>query len=260
MPVLDFADYPLPIVFVASLLAILGASEIGRRLGARGNNTGGGSLSTLEAANLGLLALMLGFTFSMALSRYEARRDAVVGEANEIGTTALRARLLPPPRDAETLALLRQYVDLRVELTRRTPTEADVAAVIAKSNAIQEALWQQATAVAAMDNAIVPTGLFIQSLNSMIDAQDTRVAALRNSVPAEVILTLYLIAIVSAGFAGYADGREKSTSRIPIYVVGATVAAVILMIQDLDRPVAGYITIDQRPMLDLAAGLASKSD
>src|SRR5262249_53666811 len=69
-------------------------------------------VSTLESAILGLLALMIGFTFAMALSRFEARRAAVLEEANAIGTTALRTRLLPAPHSTESLKLLREYVQI----------------------------------------------------------------------------------------------------------------------------------------------------
>jgi hypothetical protein len=73
--------------------------------------SGGGDVSTLETAVLGLMALMIGFTFAMALSLFEARRDAVLSEANAIGTTGLRARLLPQPERGEILKLLREYVN-----------------------------------------------------------------------------------------------------------------------------------------------------
>jgi hypothetical protein len=83
------------------------------------SDRGGENVSTLEGAVLGLLALMIGFTFAMALSRFESRRDAVLSEANSIGTTALRARLLPAPERAEALKLLQEYVQVRLGLPRR---------------------------------------------------------------------------------------------------------------------------------------------
>ncbi|MGC1825875.1 MAG: hypothetical protein WA723_09585, partial [Pseudolabrys sp.] len=132
---------------------------------------------------LGLLALMIAFTFSMALSRFEARRDAVLNEANAIGTTALRARLLPEPHRTETLKLLREYVQIRIDIVRSGTSLAERMAVVNRSNALQEALWQQTKAMAAKDKGLIPTGLFIQSLNVMIDDQGKRLAALRSRVP-----------------------------------------------------------------------------
>ena len=140
-------------------------------------------ISTLEAAMLGLLALIIGFTFAMALSRFDTRRDAVLLEANAIGTTALRARLLPEPHRKEVLKLLRDYVRVRLDITQRTPSLADLETAIKQSNDIQEALWREAMAISAIDQNMVPTGLFIQTLNEMIDDQAKRLAALRSRIP-----------------------------------------------------------------------------
>ena len=85
---------------------------------------------------LGLLALMLAFTFSMALSRFEARRDAVLNEANAIGTTALRARLLPEPQRSETLKLLREYVHIRLEIVKDGTSLTERGPAILRSNAL----------------------------------------------------------------------------------------------------------------------------
>src|SRR6516162_5993430 len=149
---IDLHDYSLSIIFLVSVVFMLAASEAGRLLGVRAIGRGGDDVSTLEGAILGLLALMISFTFAMALSRFEARRDAVLNEANAIGTTALRARLLPAPHGAETVKLLREYVQVRLEITQRLPSQAGLNAAIARSNTLQEALWQQAMAAAAKDS------------------------------------------------------------------------------------------------------------
>ena len=218
------------------------------------------NVSTLEGAAIGLLALMVGFTFAMSLSRFEARRDAILAEANAIGTTALRARLLPEPHRKEVLELLRDYVKVRLELTQRPTTPADLAAAIEKSNVLQEELWQQAEAMLAIDKDVVPTGLFIQTLNEMIDDQAKRLAALRNRVPNVVQLALFAVAIIASGFAGYATGVNKRRSRFPVYIMGLLVGGVILLILDLDRPGAGFIEVSQQPMIDTASSIAGFSD
>jgi hypothetical protein len=136
---IDLNDYPLLSIFLVSLGVIVAASEIGRLLGARAGTRGDENVLTLEAAVLGLLALMIGFTFAMALSRFEARRDAVANEAGAIGTTALRARLLSSPHNTECLTLLNDFVQVRLVITRRVPSSAELDAAIARSNEIQEA-------------------------------------------------------------------------------------------------------------------------
>jgi uncharacterized membrane protein YidH (DUF202 family) len=254
---LDLYNYSLLTIFLAGLALIVAAIEIGRFVGVSGWKQGGDNVSTLEAAVLGLLALMIGFTFAMALSRYEARRDAVLNEANAIGTTALRARLLREPHRAEVLKLLREYVQLRLDITQRPTPQADLVAAIDRSNALQEALWQQAEAVSMKDNSMVPTGLFIQTLNEMIDNQGKRLAALRNRVPNVVPLVLFGIAAVASAFAGYASGSDAKRNRLPVYTTGVVVVAVIMLILDLDRPSAGFIEISQQPMIDTAASIAA---
>ena len=257
---INLGDYQLPVIFLAGLIAILGASEIGRRLGVRATGRGGDDVSTLEGAVLGLLALMIGFTFAMALTRFEARRDGVLNEANAIGTTALRARLLPAPHAAEALKSLREYVKIRLDITQHVVTAAELKAAIDRSNELQEALWRNAMALAAKDTGLVPTGVFIQSLNEMIDSQGKRLAALHSRVPNIVFLALYGVAIVAFMFAGYANGLEARRVRLPVYVMGVLVSAVILLIQDLDRPTAGFISVSQQPMIDVAASITAYAD
>jgi len=258
--IVDPNNYSLLAIFAVSLVVILAASEIGRWLGGRAALHGADSVSTLESAILGLLALMIGFTFAMALSRFEDRRDAVLVEANAIGTTALRARLLPAPHSSEAIKLLREYVQIRLDITRRPPSEQDFAAMLSRSGAIQEALWQQAKAVAAKDNAMVPTGVFIQSLNEMIDNQEKRLAALYNRLPLIILFALYGVSVIAVGFAGYTSGLQSRHSRLPVYITGILVAAMVLLIQDLDRPGAGFIRVSQQPMINTAASLAAFAD
>src|SRR5262245_4724230 len=114
--------------------------------------------------------------------------------------------------------------------------------------------------VAAKDNGMVPTGLFIQTLNEMIDNQGKRLDAFRNRVPNIVLLALYGVAIVASAFAGYANGLEARRVRLPVYLMALLVAAVILLIQDLDRPSSGFIKTVQQPMIDVANSIAAYSD
>jgi hypothetical protein len=256
----NLLDYQLLPIFLVSLVVILTCCEIGRRLGVRVGGRSGDDISTLEGAILGLLALLIGFTFAMALSHFDARRDAVLHEANAIGTTALRARLLPAPHRAESLKLLREYVQIRLEITQRLASADELNAAIDRSNTLQEALWQQAMAVTTQNNRMVPTGLFIQTLNEMIDSQEKRLTALRNRVPNIVYIALYGVATIAAVFTGYASGLEARRSHLPVYVTGVLISSVILLCQDLDRPGAGFITVSQQPMVDTAASIAAYID
>ena len=251
---IDLYNYPILVVFAVGLGVVLTLSEIGWQLGIRAEGRGSSNLTTLESAMLGLLALMIAFTFSMALSRFDLRRDAVLNEANAIGTTALRARLLPEPHRTETLKLLQEYVQIRLDIARSGSSLVERMTAVTRSNALQESLWQQAKAMAAKDKGLIPTG---GSLNVMIDDQGKRLAALRSRVPNTVLLALFAIAAVAGAFAGYASGLEAKRSRVPVYLMGLVVSAVIFIILDLDRPSAGFITNNQQPMIDTAATIAA---
>jgi hypothetical protein len=254
---IDLYDYSLLTVFLIGLTIILGSIEIGRRLGARGGDGESDTASMLAGSALGLLALMIGFTFAMALSRFEARRDAVLKEANAIGTTALRARMLPEMQQREVLSLLLDYVKIRLDITQRPVTEAELRSAIDRSNALQEKLWQQAMAAAVTNPAVVPTGLFIQTLNEMIDDQETRLTALRNHVPDIVIVALFGVAAAAGAFAGYASMVETRRAVLAVYFMGLLVTGVIMLILDLDRPTAGFIAVSQQPLIDTANSIAA---
>jgi hypothetical protein len=256
---IEFYNYSLLTIFVVALSVMLVSSEIGRRLARRGigRDRGTASISTLEGAIYTLLALMIGFTFAVALSRFESRRDAVLNEANAIGTTALRARLLPEPHRTEALKLLQGYVKIRLDISQRPVSATELTNAIERSNAIQEALWRQAMAVAAKDNGMVPTGLFIQTLNEMIDNQEKRLTAFRSHVANIALLALMTLATISSGFAGYANGLENRRHRLPILITALVLTGVILLIMDVDRPRTGFIEVSQQPMIDTAASIAA---
>ena len=236
-------------VLVAFFLAV----EAGHFLGSRIEE--GENVATLEASVLGLLALIIGFTFSMALNRFEARRDALVSEANAIGTAALRARLLPVSDGEDSLKLFKDYVSIRVSFAEREPTSEEALQGLRRTREVEEALWRQAQGAAAKDNAMVPTGLYIQALNETFDNQQKRSAQKTNRVPNIVFVGLYSVAIAALWLTGYASAVDGRRWRRPTYVACVLVAGVILLIQDLDRPGAGFITVSEQPMIDTEQAL-----
>src|SRR5678810_830263 len=127
-------------------------------------------INQTETATLGLLALLLAFTFSQSLQRYDSRSDQVVDEANAIGTAYLRIDLLPPSLRDEVRALMREYVNQRVESsTIATSRESEWRASVAEAGRLQAALWSYAGRAADLDPSPVRAGMFIQALNDMID-------------------------------------------------------------------------------------------
>jgi hypothetical protein len=241
--------YPITIILVG------GGAEIGtvlahwRRRYAASNADR--VLSTLAAPSVGLLALMIGFTFSMALSRFEARRSAVLSEANAIGTAALRGRMLPEPYSSDVAPLFKEYARLRVSNKGDSPGTSTIAEAVRRSLAIQETLWRTGMDAATVNSQVVPSGLFIQALNVMIDVHEERLMAAQSQVPSVVFAMLDGIAIVAFGFAGYGLELANARCRAGMWIMAVMMGSVIMLVADLDRPQSGFITVDQQPLLDI---------
>lgn len=243
-----------------SAAIVLAAAELGRLIGVSWGREHCDAMSSnipiLVGAALGLLSLMIGFTFSMTLSRFDARLSGVVNETNAIGATALRARMLPEPHAADVRGLLSDYVQLRIDATRKPQSSVSSEQAIARSDEIQAKLWQHATAVSVADPRSIPAGLFVQTLNEMIDLQATRLAAARNRVPVILFALLYAIAVVGLGLSGYLGGLlGGKVGRIPVAIMAVLVASVIGIVGDLDRSQGGLITVDQQAMENLREGM-----
>jgi hypothetical protein len=242
-------------VYLATILLIIGGEEIGAAFARRGRQRPPGDadrlLSSLATPSIGLLALMIGFTFAMALSRFDARRAAVLNEANAIGTAALRGQMLPEPYRSIVAPLFRQYAAIRIAdetSDLKSPTTRDA---IQRSLVIQNTLWRTGMDAAAANPRIVPGGLFLQALNTMIDVHEERLTAARSHVPSVVFFTLEGIAIVAFAFEGYGLQLASVRSRVAMWIMAAMIGSVIMLVFDLDRPQSGFITVDQRPLLDL---------
>jgi hypothetical protein len=191
----------------------------------------------------------------MAISRYDTRRQLVLDEANAIGTTYLRAKLLPAPYQTQAADLLRQYVSNRLEYYDTGIDEARLQAVNEQAGQLQSWLWAIAIAASAQDNRAVSTGLFVQALNDTIDLQAKRLAAKRNTVPETVILLLLGVAAAAAAIIGYNSGLSNRRHVFAAITMIVLITAIIWVLVDLDRPSRGLILVSQQSMIDLQESL-----
>jgi hypothetical protein len=198
------------LIAVALFFVSLVAAEGGYRLGRHSRETIDEptrlQVSSIQGAILGLLGLLLGFTFAMAVSRFDARKHLVVDEANAIGTAILRARLFPPPRREEVDTLLRSYVDARLKVGGAQESGAEFASSEAEADRLQRQLWALTVTVAVEDTRSVTAALFIESLNDAFDSKSRRDAALSNHVPESVLALLFLASLIAMSVIGYAVG------------------------------------------------------
>ena len=242
-----------PVVFFVVALAVLWAgSQVGRALQTFRQpvvEREASSLKTLEGAVLALLGLLLGFTFSMAISRYDQRMDLQVAEANAIGTTWLRTANLPEPARSQEQALLRQYVPVRLGFFAAGNSQAQLQKNLDEGAALQARMWSVAKAAADVRRDAL-AGLFLSTLNEMIDDSEKRTAALENRIPTSAWGMLLLIGFVSSVLVGVGIQSRAPLLRVVLPLV---VAATLTMTFDLDSPRSGLIQVHQHSMERVAA-------
>jgi cellobiose-specific phosphotransferase system component IIC len=251
-----FYKLDISVIYAAAIVLIAGAAEFGTwtGLGRYEAHADKSDINTPASASLGLLALLIAFSFSMALSRYETRRDLVLKEANAIGSTANFALMLPPSAQGPILSLLREYATVR--MTLGGPYDSSkMKRDVARSLDLQARLWRQATAVTAAEPQSLPVNCFVASLNEINNLHEGRLTALRNQVPVVVVLMLVGSAMVAMGFTGYNAGVMGTRRQIADLVMSIMIATLIVLVMDLDRPYLGLIRVSEQALVDVAKSL-----
>jgi hypothetical protein len=246
-------ELDLGVILLGSFLLFLLSLFIGYWTGRKVRKEGeqDTQVYTILAAILGLLGLLLAFTFSMAAARYDLRRNLVVQESNAIGTAYLRTQMLPEPHRARISELLRGYVDVRLEFYDAGVDQSKLQLAIDKTEQIQAQLWKEAVDVSTSDPRSIPAGLFVASLNEVIDLHAARLAAMKNRVPEAVVDLIFIASILTFGLLGYTLGMTQHRSFIPTLLTLVLVVVIIGVIVDLDRPRRGLIRVSQESMIQL---------
>jgi hypothetical protein len=248
-------------IFLGTIALFLLVTEVAFRIGRRAladvDEKARPQIATLQAAALGLLALLLGFTFSMSIARFDVRKQLVLEEANAIGTTHLRAQLLPAPHGREAADLLQRYVQVRLDFYSAGIDQVKLRETINRTEALHRELWSRAVVLSTKYPRSIPVGLFVQSLNDTIDLHSKRLTALENHVPQSIFILLILVAVLSMGLVGYGHGVGGRRIFLPTVIAATVIASVIILAADLDRPRRGLIKISQKSMLDLRDSLST---
>ena len=246
-------QYGVPIALIAGLLI---AVEFGFRLGKRRTRGSDASKAmetgAIQGAMLGLLGLLLGFSFAGASGRYMERQTLISREANAIGTTYLRADLL----DQQHADALRQelvaYVDHRVEASRslQRGLSSQIAAEIDEAH---RRIWAAATAgVTARPGVTIAV---LNPVNEVIDLHATRVDAGRKHLPGLVVGLLITCSALTLGVIGYACALAKRRNTLLTSVIAILIAAALWTTIDLDYSRIGLIRLSDAPLIDLQAQL-----
>ncbi len=206
-------------------------------------------VGAMVASILGLLALVLAFTFSLAASRFEAPGKRLWKRPTQ-SARPFCARLLSEPQRTETENLLREYVEVRI----RGVIEGKAEELISRSEKIHDLLWQQATAAAEKNPNSIINGVYIQSLNNVIDLHAKRVmVGLRSRIPLVIWGGLFALTMLGMSSVGYQSGL--STTRRSPAMLGLVLAfsLVLSLVADLDRGQEGLLRVSQQSLIDVQA-------
>ena len=232
-------------MFVGILLSL----EIGRWIGriaiTRFGRSGQPNVTSLEAAVFALMGLLIAFTFSGALNRFDQRRAQVVEEANAVGTAWLRVNLLPASAQPRLRQSFRDYVDSRIATYRKLPDIAAARQEIVRSQKLQGEIWTQSVAALRLPDARPAAEvLVVQALNQMFDITTTRLAATQMHPPTIIYGMLVFLALGAGLLSGYQSAGEKIHDWMHHIGFAAIMAFTIYVILDLEYPRLGWIRID----------------
>jgi hypothetical protein len=247
-----FTDQTRVLFIVGALLIVM--TEIGYRISQRlmlSNKTPQlKQTKAVQASIIGLMGLLLAFTFTISLQRFDHRQELAQLEADAIGTAYLRTAFLPDKMRMETKNLFRQYLMLRLQRSKAM----DYAELEKHENElakIQQQIWQGGV-VGGRENPNPMMANYVVALNAMIDLDSDRLAASRHHVPGPVWLLLLLLTSAGCWCVGYLIGAMGKRSLLPQLVLPLLLTITITLITDLDRPRHGLIGLDETGLHDLA--------
>lgn len=200
-------------------------------------------MDTISSTLLGLLALILAFSFGMANARYDTRRSLAIEEANAIGTVILRTEVLPDSIQKELKSDLKNYVAERIALAEAGTDMKNILIHIKNSGEIGKLVWKQVTDYAKVNPELVRTSEIIPAINAMLDVATSRLAAGEANIPASIQWFLLILSVFSTFLLGY----ERKNQLDWVIVIGFSLALSITVysIFDLDRPRSGMVTLDE---------------
>jgi hypothetical protein len=200
------------------------------------------SMGSIESSMFGLMALLLGFTFSMALSKFETRRQVIIEESNDIGTAVLRTDLFPDSIRTLLRADFKEYVEARISYYDAGVDADKIDSALKKTNFYSGRLWKRAAMLAQDDRYRTSNLQMIPALNSMIDIVSVRESGRKAKVPPFILTMLLILTLISSFLVGYGyKGRRRNLVMICIFSLMTTIALYLIL--ELDRPQSGMLNL-----------------
>jgi hypothetical protein len=250
----NLMDYPT-IVFAISLSVLWLSARTGVLLCTRGRSLEKADredFGVIQAATLTLLGLIIGFTFSMAVSRYDQRKIYEEAEANAIGTEYVRADLLPVEAGAKVRALLASYLDQRI-LFYKARDQSQIRQISISTAQLQRDLWSAAQA-ADTEHPTPVVALAVSGMNDVLNSQGYTQFAWGNRIPIEAWCLMGVIAIFGNLLIGYGTCRPGAKTLL-LLVVPLVVSISFFLIADIDSPRGGIIRIAPQNLTSLVQSL-----
>jgi hypothetical protein len=247
-----FDSLPIPFIYIGTAAFILLFVEIGHQIGrytlSHSQSGVDTSLGPMVGSVLATLAFVLAFSFSMAASRFDFRKQSVLVETNVINTAYMRADLLDSPHKTEVQRILREYVDIRLQGIESGDREM----ATAKSLELHRLLWSEATSMIQQDPSLLNMRL-AESIIDIINTHEKRLtAATRNRIPGSIWLALYVIAAFAMITMGSQTGLAKTRRLFQVIPLVLVFSALMTLVADLDRPAElGLIKVSQEAMMNL---------
>jgi hypothetical protein len=241
-----------PFAIAALLLVLLlGCHEIGFHLG-RGvkefDDDYKRRVDMIRTAVLALVTFLVGFSFAAAGARFIDRQDMIVKEANAIGTSYLRAMLLPEPQRSRLQTELRQYTMDRIELLKSFGPE-NTKPLLVKAGEAQKRLWQAGVEGVGTDREFA--NFMLPPLNDVIDIHSEHLSAARRHIPQTILVVIVITAAIGMGMIGYDNGLVRKRYFLLSGAFAVVSAASLWMTIDLDRPRHGFVRASELPYLEL---------
>jgi hypothetical protein len=248
-----FAALDIRIVAMALAVAMFAAWLIGRRMGGRLRGRDNVKPSKFDDASMALLGLLIGFTFGMSIAKHDQRRLAVVADGNAIGDFYTCASLLKEPIRTRLLAVIAEYAQLRLALTRGLPLPGSLDEALAKFGRMHD---QMTTLVAQALRDGTPIAVpLTYTLNEVTSNQASRLAAYRDRLPASIVILLSACAVATALLIGREQGAEGSTDIAGTVCFILLVSFAVYVTLDLNRPETGLIRVSQEPVERLLSSM-----
>jgi hypothetical protein len=242
------------IIVLILVVAMLVAWSIGKRLGERLLHEGGTKPSKFDDASMALLGLLLAFSFGMSIAKHDQRRLAVVADSNAIGDFYTCASLLKEPSRTKLQTVIREYVQLRIDLTRGPFRSSDLESALVKSTQLHTQMTE-IVAQALSDGTPIAVSL-TNTLNAVTSSQASRLAAYKDRLPASILFLLFICSIITVSLIGREEGAVNNSEIAGTLCFILLVSLTVYVTLDLNQPESGWIRVSQEPLERLLSSMS----